>query len=96
MIPIIEKYCYVARMKDCVDVPIHEYQYIDVPLTKKTKEQIIALKGQEWEATKLWYAENRLENGMEKLEWIKDFSIGHPKIIIVCKYREQIDLLKNI
>ncbi len=95
MPPIIEKYCHVARMRDCIDVPVHEYQYIDIELSKKTKDSIKALKSEIWEATKLWYAENRMENGLEKLEWIKDFAEGHPKVVIVCKYREQIDLYKE-
>lgn len=87
---LIDKYCNVVLMKDCFDVPIHEYNTVTIELSKETKEQISSLSKNEWEAVKLWYAEHRLESGIEKLEWIKNFSEGEPKIVIVCRYKEQI------
>lgn len=90
MIPIIAKYCDVVLMKDCVDVPVHEEVVQNIKLKKETMEKIKNLKNEEWEAIKLWYEENRLENGKEKLEWIKDYIDGRKKIVIVCKYKEQI------
>ena len=90
MIPIIEKYCHVALMRDCADVPIHEYQNIDIELNNETLGRINDLKFEVWEPMKLWCAEHRLENGDEKLEWIKDFAKGRRKIVIICKYTEQI------
>jgi superfamily II DNA or RNA helicase len=87
---LIDKYCNVVLMKDCFDVPIHEYTTVAIELSKETKEQIRLLPKNEWEAVKLWYAEHRLESGIEKLEWIKEFSEGQRKIVIVCRYKEQI------
>lgn len=90
MVPIIEKYCHVALMKDCADVPIHEHQVSTVLLNDKTLEAIKKLDLEEWEPMKKWCGEHRLENGVEKLEWIKDYAKGRRKVVIICKYTDQI------
>jgi len=90
MIPIIEKYCEVSLMSDCFDVPVHNHSVIDIPLNEDTKKEIKGLVAEAWEPMKLWCAEHRLENGIEKLEWIKEFSKGRRKVVIICKYTEQI------
>lgn len=89
---LINKYCSVALMRDCADVPIHEYQTIDIELNKGTLGDIENIKEQEWEPIKLWYAEHRLENRLEKLNWIKEFIEGRKKVVIICRYKEQIEL----
>ncbi len=87
---LIAKHCSVVLMRDCFDVPIHEYQTIQVTLSDDTKANIQALKHEEWEPMKLWCAEHRLENGDEKLEEIKKIAEGRKKIVIICRYKEQI------
>jgi len=89
---LIKKYCSVALMRDCADVPIHEYQTIDIPLGKGTLADIENLGSEEWEPIKLWYAEHRLENGIEKLKWIEEFIEGRKKVVIICRYKDQIAL----
>ena len=90
MIPIIEKYCHVALMRDCFDVPLHEYTIACVDLVEDTIESIKKVVQEEWEPMKIWCAEHRLENGIEKLEWIKQFAEGCRKIVVVCRYKDQI------
>lgn len=92
---LINKYCHVALMSDCFDVPVHQYQTIGIDLSEDTKEAIKRTDDNEWEAIKIWYAKNRLENGVEKLEWIKDYIEGRRKVVIVCKYKEQIAMYAN-
>lgn len=87
---LINKYCHVALMRDCFDVPVHEYRTVDVPLSAKSKVDIAALKDKEWEPMKLWCAEHRLENGEEKMFWIEKFAEGRKKVVIICRYKEQI------
>lgn len=90
MPPIIAKYCSIALMKDCADVPVHEYTTIDIELDDTTHIDIKKLSAEEWEPMKLWVEEHRYENGHEKLFWIKSFSEGRRKIIVICRYKEQI------
>ena len=90
MIPIIDKYCHVSLMSDSFDVPVQEHTYIDIKLTKRTRDDIKELGKEEWEPMKLWCGEHRLENGEEKLKWIKNFSKGRKKMVIICKYTDQI------
>lgn len=88
---LIGKYCDVALVKDCFDVPIHSEEEIAIELTPETKAKIKAIDNQEWDAVKLWHAKNRLENGLEKLAWIKQYSETRSKVVIICKYKEQIE-----
>lgn len=92
---LIRKYCSVALMKDCADVPIHEYTTIVLEQSDATKNEIKLLASQEWEPMKLWCAEHRLENGIEKLEWIKAFAEGRKKIVVICRYKEQIAMYEK-
>lgn len=90
MVTLIAKYCDVALMSDCFDVPIHEYTDVSITLDKDTLQKIRAVDDNEWDAVKIWHTKNRLENGIEKLRWIKDYANSRRKIVIICKYKEQI------
>jgi len=90
MPPIISKYCSVALMKDCADVPVHEYNVIDIELSDDSKQAIKDIETLEWEPMKVWVEQHRLENGIEKLKWIVDFAEKRRKIIVICRYKEQI------
>jgi len=100
MPPIISKYCSVALMKDCADVPVHEYNVVNIELSDGSKQAIKDIETLEWEPMKVWVEQHRLENGIEKLKWIVDFAEKRRKIIVICRYKEQIrqyaDVLSKI
>jgi len=79
-------------MRDCFDVPIHEYQNIKIELSDETKKIVRQVELEEWEPMKVWCAQHRLENGKEKLDWIQKFGEGRRKIVIVCRYKDQIKM----
>lgn len=87
----INNICDVAIMADCADVPVHEHQIVDIHLTKESKLAQEALFAEEWEPMALWTGLHRLENGKEKLAYIKELGEGVKKMIVVCHYRQQIE-----
>ena len=92
---LIPRYCDVAIMSDCTDVPIHQYELVGISLKDDTKQKMRSIEQEEWEAMKVWTEQHRLENGKEKLEYIKELGERNKKIVVVCHYREQLDIYEK-
>ena len=88
---IINKICNIALMIDCADVPVHEYEVINIPPSENLLREQAEIKKWEYEAMALWTKLHRLESGEDKLKIIKEIGESNKKVIIVCHYREQID-----
>lgn len=90
MQPLIEKHAVIALMKDMVDVlPPETYEIIN--LKQPTYE-----KNTEWEASKQFVEDHRLEQHSKNPE-IAKISRGYRKIVVVAHYTEQIDdLYRNL
>lgn len=83
---LIDKYTYTALMSDLVDLPPETHGVI------KLKEPDYE-SNEEWEPAKQFAEDHRLEQGGKDKE-IKRISRGYRKVVVVCKYRSQIDGLK--
>lgn len=84
---LIDKYTYTALMSDVVDLPPESHEIIK--LTEPNYED-----NTEWEPAKQFAEDHRLEQNT-KDKTIKDISRGYRKVVIVCRYREQIDELQS-
>lgn len=82
---LIEKYTYTALMADLVDLPPETHEIIQ--LKEPDYEE-----NDEWEPAKQFVADHRLEQRGKDSE-IKKLSRGYRKVVVVCKYREQIHQL---
>lgn len=91
MQPLINQYCDVAIMKDCADVPVHEYQSITVPLTPENQQSWDTVEEEELEPMSVFVKRHRLEAGIEKLEWLKAYGEEVKKCVVVCHYTSQIE-----
>lgn len=87
MQPLIDKYTYTALMKDLVDLPPETHEIIK--LKAPNYEQ-----NTEWEPAKQFSEDHRLEQ-RGKHKTIKEISRGYRKVVVVCKYREQIEQLQK-
>ena len=87
MQPLIDKYCYTALMQDLVDLPPETHEVI------KLKEPNYE-ENEEWEPAKQFAEDHRLEQcGKDKT--ITSLSRGYRKVVVVCRYRHQIDELQK-
>lgn len=84
---LIDKYTHIALMKDMVDLPPETHEVIK--LKEPNYEQ-----NEEWEAAKQFAEDHRLEQG-DKDKSIKEISRGYRKVVVVAKYRTQIDELAH-
>jgi len=82
---LIDKYTYTALMSDLVDLPPETHDVI------KLKEPDYE-ENQEWEPAKQFAEDHRLEQRGKDKE-IKSISRGYRKVVVVCKYRDQINEL---
>lgn len=88
MQPLIEEHAVIALMKDMVDVlPPETY------ITKNIKPPKYE-KNMEWEATKQFVEDHRLEQHSKHSE-ITEISKGYRKVVLVVHYTEQIDELRK-
>ncbi len=74
---------YVAKIEDIVDVPTQYEEKYEIKTTPLKNYLTDTPVGQ-------WHEEARAENGKEKLDWIKEYIRGKSKVIIVCRYKDQI------
>ena len=85
MQPLIDKYTYTALMSDVVDLPPETHEVI------RLKEPDYE-ENEEWEPAKQFSEDHRLEQrGKDKT--ITSISRGYRKVVVVCRYRQQIDEL---
>lgn len=84
---LIDKYTHIALMKDMVDLPPETHEVIK--LKEPNYEQ-----NEEWEAAKQFAEDHRLEQS-KKDKSIKEISRGYRKVVVVAKYRSQIDDLQK-
>ena len=84
---LIDKYTYTALMSDLVDLPPETHEII------KLKEPNYE-ENTEWEPAKQFSEDHRLEQSGKDKE-IKRIARGYRKVVVVAKYREQIDALKK-
>lgn len=84
-----KKVCHIKRLSDIVEVPEQRHRIEKVKLSKETLQAIDDFADES--VSKEWYGKHRLEQGKEKLAKIRELSADEPKVIIVCKYLEQID-----
>lgn len=85
MRPIIEKYCDIVSLKDCVgSVPDEDHEVVEVKGTK--------FEGSEWDNS--FHEEHRHEQ-KGKVKHIKEIGRGFRKVMVVAYYREQIDELEK-
>jgi len=87
MQPLIDKYTYTALMQDIVDLPEETHDVIK--LKAPNYEQ-----NEEWEPAKQFSEDHRLEQCGKDTE-ITNISRGYRKVVVVCRYREQIDELQT-
>jgi len=83
----IDRYCYTALMQDLVDLPPETHEIIK--LKEPDYEQ-----NEEWEPAAQFAADHRLEQG-EKHKAITKAARGYRKVVVVCKYRDQINELEK-
>ena len=74
---------YTAKISDIATVPTQHNDVIEIKTNKPT--EILSDN-----PTSEWHEYARAENGKEKLDWIKDYIRGKSKVVIVCRYKEQI------
>lgn len=74
---------YTAKISDISTVPEQHNEQIDIPTE-------VPVNVHEDNAVKEWHAYARAENGKEKLDWIKNYLQGKSKVVVVCRYKEQI------
>ena len=88
MQPLLEKYADIVLMRDLVGelppVTIEEAKVTSPPFTS-----------QEWEPAAAFVEEHRHENGRQKLQIIREYARQFRKVLLVCHYREQIDLYEK-
>jgi superfamily II DNA or RNA helicase len=82
---LIDKYTYTALMADLVDLPPESHDVIK--LKAPNYEENV-----EWEPSKQFSEDHRLEQRGKDKE-IKKLSKGYRKVVVVCRYREQIEEL---
>lgn len=86
---LVERYAYVARLADVVaDVPEQHEEIVRVKLSPETETAIEQVADENPSAE--WYKRHRLQNGQEKVREIIGIADGFSKVIVVCRYREQI------
>lgn len=78
-----KQHMYTAKISDISVVPTQHDERFDI----KTE---VPVNVHEDNAVKEWHVYARAENGKEKLAWIKDYIKGKSKVVIVCRYKEQI------
>lgn len=84
---LIDKYTYTALMSDIVDLPPETHDIIK--LKEPNYEENL-----EWEPAKQFAEDHRLEQ-VSKHKKIKEISRGYRKVVVVAKYRSQIDALQK-
>lgn len=84
---LIDKYTYTALMSDVVDLPEETHEVIK--LKAPDYEQ-----NSEWEPARQFAEDHRLEQAKKDTE-IKKISRGYRKVVVVAKYRSQIDELSK-
>jgi superfamily II DNA or RNA helicase len=88
MQPLIEQHAVIALMKDMVDVlPPETYQVVTLKQPKYERNE-------EWEASKQFVEDHRMEQGTKGAE-IERIARGYRKVVVVVHYREQIDELRK-
>jgi SNF2-related domain len=88
---LVEKYALSARLVDIVEsVPEQHEETVVVELDGDVAQQIEDVADENPSAE--WFAKHRLQNGMDKVVAIKDIAGGFRKVIVVCRYREQLAL----
>jgi len=84
---LIDKYCYTALMQDVVDLPPETHDIIKLKWPNYEENE-------EWEPAKQFSEDHRLEQ-RKKATKITGISRGYRKVVVVAKYREQIDELEK-
>ena len=79
---LIDKYTYTALMQDIVDLPPETHDIIKLKAPNYEENT-------EWEPAKQFAEDHRLEQSGKDKE-IKSLSRGYRKVVVVCKYTEQI------
>lgn len=82
---LINKYTYTALMQDIVDLPDETHEVIKLKAPNYEENT-------EWEPAKQFSEDHRLEQSGKDKE-IKRLSRGYRKVVVVCKYTEQIKQL---
>lgn len=77
----------VAKLSDIAEVPTQHEEEVSIPTPKLDPLSIVADN-----ATAEWHEYARAENGKEKLDWIKEYIRGRSKVVIVCRYKSQIEM----
>lgn len=81
---------YTAKMSDIVTVPKQHHTKYSIATSLPTELTSTSLVGE-------WHEYARRESGREKLEWIKEFIKDKSKVLICCRYKEQMAFYaKNI
>jgi SNF2 family DNA or RNA helicase len=84
----------VVRMSEVVELPAVTEEVIDVPMTAEVKKRYLNLKHEVFESTALWVAEHRVEQEC-KVQYLKELSNKHAKILVVARYKKQIAELQK-
>lgn len=82
----LEHHAVIALMKDMVDLPPETHDIITLKAPNYEKNQ-------EWEATKQFVEDHRLEQ-RNKAKTVQEISRDFRKVVVVAHYREQIDELR--
>ncbi len=90
--PKLEQISHIVNMRDCVDVPIHEHEVIEVKWNKANENK---LKAEYAEPAREWHNRHRLEQSNEKWNELQKILDGNRKVVVVCYYLDQIEDYKN-
>lgn len=87
--PLAKEVCDIVLLSDVMDVPEQRHEVVRIELSEQTKKAIGAFAAVN--ASDEWYGKHKLAQGEEKLAKIRELSEGEPKVIIVCKYTDQVN-----
>jgi superfamily II DNA or RNA helicase len=77
--PYLENLADIVLLKDCIDVPDHTHQIINIKQTKKVDKSLE------------WHERHRAEQSDAKWKELKALIDGYRKVIVVVYYKDQID-----
>lgn len=77
----------VAKLSDIAEVPTQYEDEVSIPTPKPDPMSIVADN-----PVSEWHEYARAENGKEKLDWIKEYIRGRSKVVVVCRYKSQIEM----
>lgn len=89
----VRNVCDIIALSDITEVPEQRHHIVKVKLFEQTEKAIKNFSDES--AVKEWYGRHKLAQREEKLEKIKELSENEAKVIVACKYREQIDFYEK-